>query len=528
MPPPRSGNPRVIQGSFLYGLPILPPRAVQLQPGAVPRPQQAAHVQAALERHSHNAPVAQRSPGAPAVAASPTRIGHAVALPPTIQLSPAGPGEPLPPALRQQMETLLRADFSAVRVHVGPQVTQLGARALTMGSEIYFAPGHYAPHTAHGRRLLAHELTHVVQQSAGRVRNPFGQGIAVVQDPGLEAEAERMSLRAALPDTPGAGTVIPHRHPAPAVQRAKRKWEVVEDVTVEGATGHTGSGFLPENTELTPRKKRKYKDSREEQVLGEISTLLYFALKHGDEPVTEVEGMWAGGSLFLACNTRMESEMLYDFFVLKSLKKQWELLTSSYGNSKTKIGKATNRMATKLEQLRSGKRDIEKAKKVIETLERNEVGEIDLLAKDKDYYASLALEVPGYTWVVTGQDKRHAEVKLVKVLEAAGYKSGATIQGKKRPCYSCAAYMRLRKKEGYKLVFSDFPGKLWQDEYNRSEKDVQEEVVRALKEGTLAHKTEYGEEWRSDSSSSEDEDAEWRPVLVKKRKKKTTKKKGKK
>jgi len=538
MPPSSSGKPRVIQGRFLGAVPNFS-RAVAVQPsvaGAASRPM-APHVQAAMTRH---APAVQRSPhpAAPPAAVQPHRIGHAVALPSTIQLAPEGPGQPLPTELRQRMEGLLRADFSAVRVHVGPQAARLGAQALTMGSEIYFAPGHYDPHTSHGRRLLAHELTHVVQQSAGRVRNPFGQGIAVVQDPGLEAEAERMSLRAdtsvpaaapsprpspvAQPFRPGAiqmgrtktgakKTTAPKKDAAP---KKKRVWEVSKKAKVEGATGHSGSGYLLEGTKLKPRRKRNYGPSRVEQVLGQVSTLLYFALKDGDESVTEVEAMSAGGSVFLACNARSETQALYDFLVLKNQKERSDALTSAYGTGKTL--KATNRMAVKIEQLRSGQRDFAKAKKVVEALEQSEVGWIDLQAKDADFYCALALEVPGYTWVIFGQDKRHAEVKLVKVLEAAGYKGQAVVQGKKRPCYTCAAYMRLRKKAGYALVFSDFPGKLWQDEFNRSEGDVQQEVIRALEAAEVSHKTEYGEEWRSDSES-EDEDLPKRPVRVKKR-----------
>ena len=50
--------------------------------------------------------------------------------------------------------------------------------------------------------MLGHELTHVVQQRAGRVKNPLGGGIAVVQDLTLEAEAERMGMRAASSSLP--------------------------------------------------------------------------------------------------------------------------------------------------------------------------------------------------------------------------------------------------------------------------------------------------------------------------------------
>ena len=94
------------------------------------------------------------------------------------------------------MEAALRADFSAVRVHIGPQAERIGAVAFTMGTHIYFAPGRFQPDTVQGQQLLGHELAHVVQQRQGRVRNPIGTGVAVVQDRILEAEADRMGLHA--------------------------------------------------------------------------------------------------------------------------------------------------------------------------------------------------------------------------------------------------------------------------------------------------------------------------------------------
>ena len=104
---------------------------------------------------------------------------------------------PLPEAVQQKMESFFGASFADVRVHVGPEAPAIGALAFTLGSNIYFAPGQYDPVTPRGQQLLGHELAHVVQQRQGRVRNPFGNGIAVVQDPGLEAEADRMGQRAA-------------------------------------------------------------------------------------------------------------------------------------------------------------------------------------------------------------------------------------------------------------------------------------------------------------------------------------------
>lgn len=114
-----------------------------------------------------------------------------------VALRPKGGGMPLPEPVRVQMEEAFQTDFSDVRVHVGSEATAIGAIAYTWGTNIHFAPGHYNPWSQHGQEVLGHELWHVVQQKAGRVRNPYGSGVAVVQDHALEAEADRMGRQAA-------------------------------------------------------------------------------------------------------------------------------------------------------------------------------------------------------------------------------------------------------------------------------------------------------------------------------------------
>jgi hypothetical protein len=115
-----------------------------------------------------------------------------------VSLQPKTGGQPLPSEVRAKMEAAFGADFSDVRVHVGHEASRIGAIAYTWGSNIHFAPGHYNPHTLQGQKVLGHELWHVVQQKSGRVKNPFGGGVAVVQDHALEAEADRMGEKAAL------------------------------------------------------------------------------------------------------------------------------------------------------------------------------------------------------------------------------------------------------------------------------------------------------------------------------------------
>lgn len=80
-------------------------------------------------------------------------------------------GEPLDRAVRADLEPRFGFDFRQVRIHRDAQAecaaVGLGASAFTLGSHIAFGRGAYAPQTSAGRDLLAHELTHVVQQSGG-------------------------------------------------------------------------------------------------------------------------------------------------------------------------------------------------------------------------------------------------------------------------------------------------------------------------------------------------------------------------
>ncbi len=85
-----------------------------------------------------------------------------------------GRGSALPAATQTFMEPRFGADFSQVRVHTDAQANQLNrqlsARAFTTGHDIYFRQGAYAPGSASGQELLAHELTHVVQQGGAGQR----------------------------------------------------------------------------------------------------------------------------------------------------------------------------------------------------------------------------------------------------------------------------------------------------------------------------------------------------------------------
>jgi uncharacterized protein DUF4157 len=108
-----------------------------------------------------------------------------------------GTGAPLPAAARGTLETAFGGrDFSAVRVHADhgadESARSMGANAFTVGNDVFFASGRYDPESAAGRRLLAHELTHVVQQS-GAADAPATQLEVGATDTAAEREADRIA-----------------------------------------------------------------------------------------------------------------------------------------------------------------------------------------------------------------------------------------------------------------------------------------------------------------------------------------------
>jgi Domain of unknown function (DUF4157) len=84
-----------------------------------------------------------------------------------------GSGQPLADKIRQPMEQAFRNDFSGVRIHTDAQSDRLNrsiqARAFTTGQDVFFRQGAYQPENQDGQELLAHELTHVVQQSNAKI-----------------------------------------------------------------------------------------------------------------------------------------------------------------------------------------------------------------------------------------------------------------------------------------------------------------------------------------------------------------------
>lgn len=108
----------------------------------------------------------------------------------------AAPG--IPEGVQAKMEKALNTDLSDVTVTPNSsKAVGVGAAAFTQGTDIHVAPGHYNPNSSGGKKLLGHELAHVAQQKAGRVK-PTGSvgGLPLNDNPGLENEADRIGSKA--------------------------------------------------------------------------------------------------------------------------------------------------------------------------------------------------------------------------------------------------------------------------------------------------------------------------------------------
>jgi hypothetical protein len=116
-------------------------------------------------------------------------------------LTGLGPGLPLDAESRAFMEAGFGRDLGGVRIHNDPAAARsarmLSAKAFTVGNDIYFAHGRYAPDTNTGRRLLAHELTHTIQQtnSAGVTTAATGPPVVSRPEDASEHEAEAIADR---------------------------------------------------------------------------------------------------------------------------------------------------------------------------------------------------------------------------------------------------------------------------------------------------------------------------------------------
>lgn len=160
--------------------------------------------------------------------------GQMGAAPVSVYQTLSSPGRPLDPELREGMEQRFGHDFSRVRLHLGSSAGQsardVSARAYTVGHDIVFDSDKFAPGTREGRLLLAHELTHVVQQSPGQ-----NEGRIVTPQEG--GAALPVALQRKPSTSKGANPA-----PTPHITQVRVDQNTPQQVTATFNDGHTESG----------------------------------------------------------------------------------------------------------------------------------------------------------------------------------------------------------------------------------------------------------------------------------------------
>ena len=149
----------------------------------------------------------------------------------------SGGGAPLDKDTRGFMESRLGADFSDVRVHTDAKASDsarsVQAYAYTVGSDVVFQSGKYEPDSDSGKRMLAHELTHVVQQRSGPVAGtPAPGGIQISHPSDRFEQAAEGSADRVMSSAPGAVPASASAAPA-SVQREEDEEEEVQGTFVQ-------------------------------------------------------------------------------------------------------------------------------------------------------------------------------------------------------------------------------------------------------------------------------------------------------
>jgi hypothetical protein len=142
----------------------------------------------------------------------------------------SGGGAPLDKDTRGFMESRLGADFSNVRVHTDATASEsarsVQAYAYTVGSDVVFQSGKYEPESDSGKRMLAHELTHVVQQRSGPVEGTPAPGGIQVSHPSDRFERAAESTADRVMSSPTASAPATAAAAPASVQRQEEEEEV--------------------------------------------------------------------------------------------------------------------------------------------------------------------------------------------------------------------------------------------------------------------------------------------------------------
>jgi hypothetical protein len=180
-----------------------------------------------------------------------------------------GGGHGMDHGTRTRMEGAFGADFSGVRIHTDTRSDNLNrslsARAFTTGRDVFFRHGEYSPGSSSGRELLAHELTHVVQQNGDGIRRKM-----TVSDPGDAHEIEANQM---------ARAVIQQEH----AQAADR--QLISRADEDEEKKHVATKLEADAVQRQPEAPKPQDDEEKKKLHTKLDSLT--ASRPRDEPLRE-------------------------------------------------------------------------------------------------------------------------------------------------------------------------------------------------------------------------------------------------
>jgi outer membrane protein OmpA-like peptidoglycan-associated protein len=220
-------------------------------------------------------------------------------IPPMVHDVLRSPGQPLDAAARAVMEARFGHDFSRVRIHTDSQaadsVRSVNALAYTVGQDVVFGHGQYRPTSSDGQRLIAHELTHTIQQAGGAALRESGRS-----EIGLESEAEAAS-HAALEGrgvrvASNAPLGLSRQAPPGNVQTPPSGATRTPAPPSAGTATNTIDGFVTGSAVISPENWAKLQGiaSRIQATLKDRSDNKVLVVGHTDAQGTEANNMALG------------------------------------------------------------------------------------------------------------------------------------------------------------------------------------------------------------------------------------------
>ncbi len=260
--------------------------------------------------------------------------------------------------------------------------------------------------------------------------------------------------------------------------------------------GGKQGGWALKGETLYVRESRSYSSDRDRQLLRHFSSQLFFLAKSKVNTAQEIQTMVVNGNLFVAANDDDDIQAIYDELksdLAKNLKttltKTWTSDPSGayWVHTRTTKKKATARFAkkftglyegTRQNKLQTGHEAVDPA--VIWGVIQN--ANIERLKAWREQDVRQAIGGSGKIFLVfAGNRGRHAEEKLMDLLESADHKGVVLIAGKKRPCKTCLGRLEYMTNQGYRVTHSKQPGFIWKERYEAQPEEVKQFTFKVIK-----------------------------------------------